>query len=217
MYDPCKFPMLGARIFAPVLHTSISAVHTITFKHASLPLHESECLLGPGKLRVGDHAEAGFASFKASQLDLDRDSALLCPLDVRTRQRNVLLVGLNNTLISGTSTKFQCGCTCLCVAGVHHDAVERDALLRKGQRQLEVLRIGRMVEVNGDRDRSLVGSVMGDAMSTSRRQVLQTYAFRQNCSQGPFPYARVTGNIWMIAGLRQRSAARTRPITQCAS
>ena len=44
-----------------------------------------------------------------------------------------------------------------------------------------------------------------------------TYMVRQNCNQGPLPKARVTGNIWMMAGLRQLSAARTRAITQFAS
>ena len=37
-----------------------------------------------------------------------------------------------------------------CMAGIDHDAVKGDALLCKGERQLNMLGVSRMIEVDGD-------------------------------------------------------------------
>lgn len=46
------------------------------------------------------------------------------------------------------------------VAGIHHDAVECDALFCKRKCELEMLWIGCMIEVHRDRDGGLMGTAV---------------------------------------------------------
>jgi len=84
--------MLGARIMAPVLETRQISKGKKGYK--DLPSHECFGLRGIGELSVGDHPETSLTTLQTPELDLNSDTRLACPLDIRLGNGDVLLIRL---------------------------------------------------------------------------------------------------------------------------
>lgn len=92
MYDPCRLPMLGARMMAPVLGHKTKFRIVKNKRHK--PVYEGGCFAGVSELGVRDDPQPRLASFQAAKLNLHRDSTFSGTLDVRACNGDVLLIGL---------------------------------------------------------------------------------------------------------------------------